>query len=164
MRKLRNPFLEIENYQCFGCAPGNDHGLQMEFYEDGDDIVSFWDPQEYFQGYNSILHGGIRSTLIDEIASWVVFVKLKTSGYTKSLAVDFIKPVYTNQGRLELRARLKAEPVRNLVPIEVELKDHKGEVATTGLAEYFVVPEKIARRRMFWPGIEAFYPDPGDNI
>ncbi len=41
MRKIRNPWLGKEGYDCFGCSPDNPIGLKMEFYEDGEDIVCY---------------------------------------------------------------------------------------------------------------------------
>ena len=40
MKKIINPWEGLDGYMCFGCAPSNPMGLHMEFYEDGDDIVS----------------------------------------------------------------------------------------------------------------------------
>ncbi len=158
MTKLNNPFIGKEDYNCFGCSPHNDHGLHMEFFEEGDDIVSLWDAPDYFQGYNYILHGGIRATLIDELAAWVVFVKLKTAGYTTRLDVKYSGPVYTNRGKIELRGRVK-EINRNVATVEVDILDEKKKIVTTGSAEYFTLPEKIAIKKMMYPGIESFYPD-----
>jgi len=67
----------MAGYQCFGCAPHNHNGLQMSFAEDGEYVVSEWEPKDYFQGYYNVLHGGIQATLMDEIASWLVQIKLK---------------------------------------------------------------------------------------
>ena len=39
----------------------------MEFYEDGDYIVSTWHPEHNYQGWVDTMHGGILSTLIDEV-------------------------------------------------------------------------------------------------
>ena len=78
MQKIINPWLHKEGYNCFGCAPENPIGLHMHFYEEGDKIVSFWQPQEQFQGWVGTLHGGIISTLIDETAGWAVSRKLQT--------------------------------------------------------------------------------------
>ena len=50
MKKIINPWENVEGYNCFGCAPQNPSGLKMEFYEDGKDIVSYWKPDERFQG------------------------------------------------------------------------------------------------------------------
>ena len=69
MRKISNPWLHKEGYYCFGCAPTNPIGLHMEFFEEGDQIISFWRPQDHFQGWVGVLHGGIISTLIDETAN-----------------------------------------------------------------------------------------------
>ncbi len=41
------------------------------------------------------MHGGILSTLIDEVCGWVVTRKLQTSGYTVPLNVKFRKAVPT---------------------------------------------------------------------
>ena len=38
MEKIINPWKGIEGYYCFGCAPHNEDGLKMEFYEDGDPL------------------------------------------------------------------------------------------------------------------------------
>ena len=39
MRKITNPFAGMEGFHCFGCCKDNDHGVHMDFYEDGDDVV-----------------------------------------------------------------------------------------------------------------------------
>ena len=41
----------MEGYRCFGCDPHSERGLRMEFYEDGDEIVSVWHPRPEFQGW-----------------------------------------------------------------------------------------------------------------
>ena len=40
MKKIINPWKGMDGYYCFGCAPNNEAGVKMEFYEDGDDIGS----------------------------------------------------------------------------------------------------------------------------
>ena len=82
MKKIINPWRNHEGYNCFGCCPENPIGLHMEFYEDGDYIVSKWHPEKNYQGWVNTMHGGILSTLIDEVCGWVVTRKLQTSGYT----------------------------------------------------------------------------------
>ena len=97
MRKIKNPWLHKDHYDCFGCCPDNPIGIKMEFYEDGDDIVSFWKPSTHYQGWIDTLHGGIQSTLLDEICGWVVFRKLQTSGVTSKLEVRYHKPIMTTE-------------------------------------------------------------------
>ena len=42
MKKIVNPWLGMDGYFCFGCAPDNEAGVKMEFYEDGDEVGCFW--------------------------------------------------------------------------------------------------------------------------
>lgn len=48
MKKIINPWLNHAEYNCFGCCPKNPIGLHMEFYEDGENIVSTWHPEKNF--------------------------------------------------------------------------------------------------------------------
>ena len=57
MKKIINPWEGLDGYMCFGCAPSNPMGLHMEFYEDGDDIVAYWEPEAHYQGWLNTLHG-----------------------------------------------------------------------------------------------------------
>ena len=95
MEKLQNPWLSLvdEGYNCFACAPTNPKGLKMEFWEDGDDLVSLWHPSPDYEGWLGTLHGGIQSTLIDEIGGWWIGRKLQLSAMTTNLQVKFRKPV-----------------------------------------------------------------------
>ena len=47
MKKIINPWEGLDGYMCFGCAPSNPMGLHMEFYEDGDDIVAYWEVTDF---------------------------------------------------------------------------------------------------------------------
>jgi len=162
MKKIYNPFVDhsSKDYNCFGCSPNNSLGLQLEFWDTGDELVTRWNPKNWLVGYNSILHGGIQATLMDEIAGWVVLVKCKTAGVTTEINVKYLKPVYITKGELEVRARLEGmdEMIAN---ISCRLFDGEGVCCATANAKYFCYPERIARRKLYYPGVEAFYNDPG---
>ncbi|MBB6479083.1 PaaI family thioesterase [Spirochaeta isovalerica] len=159
MKKIINPFVDLKQstgYSCFGCSPSNNNGLKMEFLEEGDEIVSHWNPDRKFEGFLNILHGGIQATLIDEIASWVVFVKLKTGGFTSELQVRYLKSVMIDKGRITLRASIK-EMEKNIAHVQVSLYDGEENLCSEGVASYFTLPEKIAVAKMNYPGIDSFY-------
>ncbi len=103
MKKIINPWRNHEGYNCFGCSPDNPIGLHLEFYEDGDYIVSIWHPQHNYQGWVDTMYGDILSTLIDEVCGWVVARKLQTSGYTVQFNVKFRKAVPTTEPELTIR-------------------------------------------------------------
>ncbi len=47
MKKILNPYTKFDGYNCFGCSPKNEHGLKMKFFEDGDCVISNWEPIEF---------------------------------------------------------------------------------------------------------------------
>jgi uncharacterized protein (TIGR00369 family) len=158
MRKIRNPFRGLEGYNCYGCSPDNSSGLQLSFVEDGDELVSYWIPKINFQGYHDILHGGIQATLMDEIASWVVYVKLDASGFTSNMNVRYLKPVFVTDTRLMLRAGIK-EMRRNLADIEVGLYDSSEVLCAKALITYYTFSKEKSHGRLYTPGHDEFFED-----
>lgn len=153
-RKIINPFIHLEGYNCFGCAPHNPVGVKMEFTEEGDDIVSRWQPRAEYQGWLNTLHGGIQSVLLDEICGWVVMRKMQTGGVTSQMQTRFLRPVATNEGPVTLRARL-GEMKRNIVDIHAELYDSQGRLCTRAICTYFTFSREKAERDMFFRGCDV---------
>ena len=139
-----------EGYKCFGCAPDNPIGLHMEFFEEGDNILCFWRPQNHFEGWVGVLHGGIISTLIDETAGWVVTRKLQAAGMTSKLDVTFRKPVTSSEVQVTVKAHL-AEKRRNLALIDVVVENAHGEVCAEGRVTYFVMSAEKSAEMGFIP-------------
>ncbi|ETR74333.1 MAG: thioesterase superfamily protein [Candidatus Magnetoglobus multicellularis str. Araruama] len=83
-----------DNHNCFGCSPNNSSGLQMTFYTDESAVYSRISVPQHLSGWNNLVHGGIIATLLDEIMSWSAIYLLKTIILTKSMTVDFMKPIY----------------------------------------------------------------------
>ena len=155
MKRISNPYTSLEGYNCFGCSPDNPQGLCMQFTDEGDHVASTWQPQNNFQGWHNVLHGGIQATLMDEIASWVVFAKIGTTGVTSKMEIKLSKPMLMNRGPVKLTARLR-EMRRNIAVIDVTLSDGEGTLCAEGIFHYFTYPEGIAKERLFYPGREKF--------
>ena len=155
MIKLKNPYASMPGYSCYACGPTNPSGLHMEFFQDGDEVLCTWDPSEYYQGFHDVLHGGIQSTMMDEIASWVVFVKLDTAGMTYQLTTRFRKPVLISKGSITIRATL-VHHQKKIAEIEARLYDGEGLLCAESKANYFVMPRDKAVEELNFPGKEAF--------
>jgi len=84
-----------ENHKCFGCSPQNISGLQMKFYatEKLDSVISWLKVPDHLCGWSNLVHGGIISTMLDEAMGWAALIILKRMVVSKSITVDFIKPV-----------------------------------------------------------------------
>ncbi len=151
MKKIINPWEGIDGYMCFACSPHNDSGLHLEFFEDGEDIVAFWKPTNHMQGWRNTLHGGIQSTLMDEIAGWVVVRKLQTTGVTSKLDARFLKSISTDETQLTIRGRIK-ERKRNAVFIDTEIYNSKNELCSRAEIVYFVVDPETAKNQFHFKG------------
>lgn len=151
MKKIFNPWRGHPRYNCFGCAPGNPIGLHLEFWEDGDDIVTRWRPQQHYQGWIDTMHGGILSTLIDETCGWVVTTKKHTNGFTVEMNVRFRKAVSTHDPELTVRAHI-TEQRRNLLLMHATIANSAGETCVEGDVTYYMMSTEKAKEI----GFESF--------
>jgi acyl-coenzyme A thioesterase PaaI-like protein len=163
MKNLKNPFTDLKGYNCFGCSPHNQSGLHLTFTEENDEIVSHWNPHPDFQGYFNILHGGIQATLMDEIASWTVYVKVKTAGFTSKAEFRYLKTVGIDMGPITLRSKLK-QMRRNLADIEVKLFDKTDTLCAVGLLTFFTFSPDKSKQSMYYPDHQEFYASPETKI
>ena len=58
------------DHGCFGCGDDNQIGLHLRFATDGDSVKASFIPGADHQGFGSIVHGGIISTILDEAMAW----------------------------------------------------------------------------------------------
>lgn len=151
MKKIINPWEGLDGYMCFACSPHNQQGLQMEFYEHEDEIIAFWKPTECMQGWLNTLHGGIQSTLMDEVAGWVVIRKLQTTGVTSRLEAKFIKSISTNESLLTIKGKIK-EIKRNAIFINTEIYNSQNELCAGADIVYFVVSKERAVEEFYFKG------------
>lgn len=156
MRKIVNPYINTINGHCFGCSTNNLHGLQMSFFEDEDYIISEWNPKSHLSGFKNVLHGGIQTSLLDEIACWVVFIKCQTSGVTTALNAKFKNSAFTDKGKLLIRAKLISIEKKH-ANIHAEIIDETGKICSEADVQYLIFPQEMAKKRFGYPGIEAFF-------
>lgn len=93
---------------CFGCGRDNPIGLKME----GDHCVAYFTPKAEHESYGDRMHGGLTSTLLDEVMGDYVF---RIAG----------KPAYT--ARLEIRFR-SAIRIGETVKVEGWPEVHRGRL------------------------------------
>ncbi len=162
MQPLKNPYAKYDEYNCFGCSPDNPIGLNLTFYEEGDYIFAEWKPNHNLEGFFNVLHGGIQATMLDEIASWVVFVKLGTAGVTSRMEVRYKRPVNIESGKIRIQAKL-LEMKRNIAIIRSEILDKNNRVCSEADVEYFTFAPEKAKEKLYYPGKEEFLPDKHTN-
>ena len=155
-RPIKNVFA-VNDYHCFGCSPHNAIGLQLKFYETDDYVESEWIPAKQYEGYPGAVHGGILSTLIDEVAAWTMYIKARCSGVTSRMNIRYRKPADSHQKKIILRGKLR-ELNKNLCYIDVQLLNANNEICTEGEVVFFTFPlEKSIESGHFPKDYDSFF-------
>lgn len=92
----KQEFIEVPNLpdsNCFACGPINDQGLKMKFYANDSLVYCNIALPPHLAGWRTLAHGGVLSTLLDETMSWGAIVLLRKYIFTKSITVNYHKPV-----------------------------------------------------------------------
>lgn len=78
-----------ETNHCFGCGRDNPIGLKLDMKLDGDRCVAYFTPKAEHESYGDRMHGGLTSTLLDEVMGDYVFRKAGKTAYTARLEIRF---------------------------------------------------------------------------
>jgi acyl-coenzyme A thioesterase PaaI-like protein len=94
-----------DDRMCFVCGSENPIGLHLPFTLDGDDCVIEFAPAKVHEGWGGVMHGGLISTLLDEVMTRVCWEKGFPS-VTAQMEMRFKKPVEigsktVTRGRIE---------------------------------------------------------------
>ena len=84
---------KLEGYNCFACGTANPIGLNLSFYRQGEYICSDIALEKNYGGWENMAHGGIVSTLLDEVMSWTVIYFRRIFFLTRRMKIKYIKPV-----------------------------------------------------------------------
>lgn len=142
-----------EDHYCFGCGRENPHGLKLTFFtaEDGG-IRTDWTPSRENEGFTGIAHGGIITTVLDEVMGWAVYHR-RLWAVTARIGVGFRKPVEIGVPTVAA-ARIVAEQGRKLTVTADLRRATDGLLLADAEAVFIKVPEERARE---W---QARYIDP----
>jgi acyl-coenzyme A thioesterase PaaI-like protein len=87
------PIRALNDHNCFGCGALNPGGLHLHFYaRPGGGVWAPFVPTRAFEGYGGMIHGGIISTLLDEIMAWSLY-RQEIWAVTATMSTRFRKPV-----------------------------------------------------------------------
>jgi len=142
-RDVNGPF-EFAPHRCFACGELNEHGLHLDLHVDPEGAWTELTLQPQFQGWEAVAHGGIVSTLLDEVMAWSVIGR-GTWGVTVRLNATFRKPIPTGrtiraEGRVvELNRRASRTEGRVIDPAT-------GDVFATADGSFMALPETEIER------------------
>lgn len=94
MAGRHDPRSEMTDHHCFGCGQLNEHGLRLEFSQDpeGYGVFASFVPPSRTEGYTGMVHGGIITTVLDEVMAWSL-ARHGIWAVTGQLTTRYRKPV-----------------------------------------------------------------------
>ena len=130
--------IRIRPHGCFACGTLNTHGLQLELHAAAGRCWTELSLPQRFAGWESIAHGGIVTTILDEVMAWAL-IEHDHWGVTAKLSVEFRKPVPI--GRPIRAEGWVVEARRRVVTAAGRIVDAEGTVLATSEALYVAAPE-----------------------
>ena len=130
-------------HNCFACGELNAHGLHLELHAGEGRCWTELELPRRFEGWEGIAHGGIVSTILDEVMAWAI-VEQDAWGVTARMTVEFRRPVrVATRIRAEgwvVRARRRViETAGRIIDLET------GAELATAEATYVAAPEERKR-------------------
>jgi uncharacterized protein (TIGR00369 family) len=137
---------EIPKYSgCFVCGDQNEIGLKAVFEYDGSVARTKVTARRMFEGYKDIFHGGILSTLLDEVMIKAILAE-DILAVTAELTVKFKAPVPIGE-TLTFTGQI-TERRRRLFLTEGEAVGRDGTIYATATGKYIEArPELGAQLR-----------------
>jgi uncharacterized protein (TIGR00369 family) len=139
------PIPSRQDHNCFACGVRNPHGLHMRFATNGQILESRLTLPEHHCSWENVAHGGISATLLDEIMGWAAIHLLRRLVLTKTMQVEFLKPVYVGQP-IRVTGKIKERLNDREVVMAGELRDDHGNLRARATGTYALIKPKTAQR------------------
>ena len=126
------------NQWCFVCGKENPIGLQLTFIEKDESYITTFTARPEYQGYDGIMHGGLVSTILDEVM--VRYLNAKgLNAVTAKLEVRFRKPTPIGQ-QLTATGRIAGKR-GNMYELVSEITLPDGTITAQGKATVAVLED-----------------------
>ena len=140
-RKIdRVPISKLQGHHCFACGTDNPIGLNMQFYRLEDTVCSDITLKKDHEGWENMAHGGIVSTLLDEVMSWTVLYFKRTFLVTRKMNIKYIKPVPLH-APLTIRGKILDDTCTPKIEIRGEIVDAEQKLLVRSTGEFVMLTE-----------------------
>ncbi|MEJ2234211.1 MAG: hotdog domain-containing protein [Syntrophobacterales bacterium] len=140
MNATKTPIPILEGHDCFACGTNNPIGLKLNFYRQGDSVCSDVVLNRNHVGWQNMAHGGIISTLLDEIMSWTVIHFKRVFSVTRKIQVRYLKPVPV-EVPVTVKGTITSDGTSRSCQAEAILLDSKGNILAKGEGEFVILSE-----------------------
>lgn len=148
---IRAEIPKLQGHTCFACGTENPIGLNLRFYRLGEAVCTDITLGKNYEGWENMAHGGILSTLLDEVMSWTILYFKRIFFVTRKMEVKYIKPVLIGVP-LQVKGELIKGGREGLITVRAEIRDEnkvlckaRGEFVELPMEKLSAVPEGLKR-------------------
>ncbi len=143
MRKL--PSLPSD-HTCFGAGPANSKGLRMEFYTDEKCVFSKLFIPEHMNSWQGLVHGGIVSTILDEMMFYTATCFFKRIVLTREVNVKLHRPARFRQMPFSVMGEIISRKDDTSGVIAAKLYNRDSELCAESIGTFALVKSHIIRK------------------
>jgi uncharacterized protein (TIGR00369 family) len=133
--KKREEIEKPEGHFCFACGTANPIGLNMQFYREDDTVCCEITLGRYHGGWENMAHGGVITTLLDEVMSWAILYFKRTFFVTRKIEVKYVRPVLIGTP-LTARGRVMDASEAPRIMTKGEIRDDQGRLLVRSQGEF----------------------------
>lgn len=132
---------QLQGHGCFACGTENPIGLNLQFYSEGGAVCTEITLDKLYEGWEGIAHGGIASTLLDEVMSWAILYSKKVLIVTRNMTVKYIRPIMIGTPLL-ITGQISDTQTFPRIGAEAEIRDREGGLLVKGSGEFVALSEE----------------------
>ena len=132
---------KLKGHNCFACGTANPIGFNLSFYRQGEYVCSDITLGENYEGWENMAHGGIVSTLLDEVMSWAVIYFKRIFFVTRRMKIKFIKPIPLYR-LLTVRSKMIEGGNRRLCKARGLIQDDDKNILARAEATFAILSDK----------------------
>lgn len=132
---------KLTGYSCFACGTENPIGLNMRFFREDNRICSQIILDRNYEGWENIVHGGIVSTMLDEIMSWAIMYFKKVFIMTRTMEIKYVRPVLINVP-LKVCGEMLDDSSPPKIHARGEIRDEEGRLLVRSKGEFVELEEE----------------------
>lgn len=127
-------------HSCFVCGESNAVGLKLRFTSDGKIVQTRFRLGTTHIGFRGIVHGGILTTVLDEIMVWACAVPTRQFAFCAELTVRFLSPARPGD-EIIATGEMLANRRNRIFEAKAALADPSGRKFVEATGKYLPIPK-----------------------
>ena len=126
-------------HSCFVCGESNAIGLKLRFTTDGHVVQTRFRLRAAHIGFRGVVHGGILTTVLDEIMVWACAVPTGRFAFCAELTARFLNPVRPDD-EIVATGELLTNRKNRLFEAKGVLTDPSGRIYAEATGKFLPIP------------------------